>query len=190
MQKEQLLKNVEEIEKIFKADMEVFPLVISVSISEDCFESKSRYDIIHLLESDGKSDYIGIKADEQEKIYHLLSTVETCEVLRNIQNELKNNKELLSFIKEIKPFKAECDTYEEKKIYRVSLLDYRNSIKNQTVQTQFQKFCSVNGINILKEMKYSSDLFSFMITVNSEEDMKKLCHFKGVASVKKDIPII
>lgn len=187
---QELMCNIDEIEKNLETKRQELPFVMITMIDEATFEGKARYVIIDLLESDGKSDYIGIKADEQGKFYSLLSTVETREVLHNIKKKLQNSKELLSSIQTIKPFEAECDEYEEKGIYRVSLLDYRKVVKNQMVRTQFQKFCSANGINIRKEMRYSSDLFSFMVEINRKEDMEKLCRFEGIASVKKGIPII
>lgn len=187
---QELMCNIDEIEKNLETKRQELPFIMITMIDEATFEGKARYVIIDILESDGKSDYIGIKADEQEKLYYLLSTVETREVLHNIKKKLQNSKELLSSIKAIKPFEAECDKYEEKGIYRVSLLDYRTVVKNQMARAQFQKFCSVNGINIRKEMRYSSDLFSFMVEINRKEDMEKLCRFEGIASVKKGIPII
>ena len=187
---QELMCNIDEIEKNLETERQELPFVMITTIDKVTFEEKARYVIIELLESDGKSDYIGIKVDEQEKLYYLLSTVETREVLHNIKKKLQNSKELLSSIQVIKPFEAECDKYEEKGIYRVSLLDYRTVVKNQMARTQFQKFCSANGINIRKEMRYSSDLFSFMVELNRKEDMEKLCHFEGIASVKKGIPII
>ena len=186
---QELMCNIDEIEKKFGEKKEL-PFVMATMIDEAGFEGEIRHVIIDLLESDGKSDYIGIKVDEQEKLYYLLSTVETREVLHNIKKKLQNSKELLSSIQAIKPFEAECDKYEEKGIYRVSLLDYRTVVKNQMARTQFQKFCSTNAINIRKEMRYSSDLFSFMVEINRKEDMEKLCRFEGIASVKKGIPII
>ena len=186
---QELMCNIDEIEREFGEKKQKLPFVMVTAVNEATVEEKSRYIIIDLLESDGKSDYIGIKADEQEKLYSLLSTVESREVLCNIRKKLQNSKELLSSIREIKPFEAVCDKYEEKGIYRVSLLDYRTVVKNQMARTQFQKFCSANEINIRKEMRYSSDLFSFVVEIDKKEDMEKLCRFEGLASVKKGIPI-
>lgn len=188
------------------------PMVMATTITEKALAKTHRSTVVDLLNSDSLLNVIGIesivpKAQQEEEMdvtssktdeapkemRRLLSIVTTDELIANINRALQdtqNNARLISSIENVEPFEARSGAYNpENKVYRVRLLDYQDSHRNQLAQTLFRNQCSANGIAIDRETRYSPDMRIYRITLDSIADMETVRGFEGVFSIEESIPI-
>ena len=188
------------------------PMVMATTITEKALAKTHRSTVVDMLNSDSQPNVIGIesvilpethkednepvqvkKDDEPKEIRRLLSIVTTDELVANINRALhdtQSNARLISSIENIEPFEARIGEYNpENKVYRVRLIDYQDSHRNQLARTLFRNQCMTNGITIDRETRYSPDIRIYRITLDRIADMETVRGFEGVFSIEEAVPI-
>lgn len=188
------------------------PMVVATTIAEKALAKTHRRTVVDLLNSDSKSNVIGIEAsmpsksqpigtngssaaleEEPKETRRILSIVTTDKLVVNINRALQdtqNNAKLISSIEEIEIFEVKSGGYNPgNKAYRVRLIDYHDSHRNQLAQTLFKNKCAASGITIERETRYSPDMRIYRVSIDSIADMEAMCRFEGVFSIEEAIPI-
>lgn len=199
--------------EMHKKEEHELPMVMTTTITEDALAKSHRKAIVDLLNSDSNPNVIGIepakktkyeaesdttsqadsKAEEPKATRKLMSIVTTDELISNINRALQDTKgsaKLISSIADIEPFEAlSGDFNPENKAYRVILINYQDSHRNQLAQRLFKNQCAVNGITINRETRYSSDMRLYRVTIDNVSEMETVRNFEGVLSIEEAIPI-
>ena len=189
------------------------PMVMTTTIREDALAKSHRKAIVDLLNSDSNPNVIGIeptkkkkyeagsntishadsKAEEPKETRRLMSLVTTDELISNINRALQDTKgfaKLISSIADVEPFEAwSGDFNPENKAYRVILINYQDARRNQLAQMLFKNQCAAHGITINKEIRYSSDMRLYRVTIDNMSEMETVRNFEGVLSIEEAIPI-
>ena len=210
-----LVGNMTQVAAKFEAHKRTaheLPMVMATTITEKALAKTHRSTVVDMLNSDSQPNVIGIesvilpethkedtepaqvkKDDDLKEIRRLLSIVTTDELVANINRALQDtqsNARLISSIENIEPFEARIGEYNpENKVYRVRLIDYQDSHRNQLAQTLFRNQCMTNGITIDRETRYSPDMHIYRITLDSIADMETVRGFEGVFSIEEAVPI-
>lgn len=188
-----------------KKEAHELPMVMATTISEDAIAKSHRGQVVDLLNSDSKPNVIGVGPDEKKKSKTenveqkpketrcILSMVTTDELLANISKALQDvqgSAKLISSITDMEPFEASAGEYNpENKAYRVVLINYQDKNRNQLAQKLFKNKCEANGIAVEKEVRYSSDMKLYRISLDSAAEMEIVRSFEGVFSIEEAIPI-
>lgn len=170
-----------------KKNNKKLPMVVSTTIEEAALAKSYRGKITNILESDGKDNVIGFYGDRQ-----ILSMVTDEVVLDNISSVMQNASEamLISSIAEIEEYKPFVETYDnEKHEYRVRLIDYNDFNQNELARIIFKDFCDVAEIKISREVRFTSDMYIFRVTIDSLEKSQLLEEFEGLYSAEITTPI-
>ena len=210
-----LVGNMTQVAAKFEAHKRTaheLPMVMATTITEKALAKTHRSTVVDMLNSDSQPNVIGIesvilpethkedtepaqvkKDDDPKEIRRLLSIVTTDELVANINRALQDtqsNARLISSIENIEPFEARIGEYNpENKVYRVRLIDYQDSHRNQLARTLFRNQCMTNGITIDRETRYSPDMHIYRITLDSIADMETVRGFEGVFSIEEAVPI-
>ena len=172
------------------------PVVVATTITEKAIAKTHRRTVVDLLNSDNQSNVIGVESsmpsnlqaaesdtpsvkgidDESKETRRILSIVTTDELIANINRvfqDTQNNSKLISSIEDIEVFEAKSGGYNPgNKAYRVRLIDYQDSHRNQLAQTLFKNKCVSRGITIERETRYSSDMRIYRISIDSMAEME------------------
>lgn len=90
----------------------------------------------------------------------------------------------------MRPFEVSCDNYNpDNAVYRVLLINYQDSHRNQLAHQLFRNKCAAAVITINKEVRYSADMRIFRITLDSASELNAVRGFEGVFSIEEAIPI-
>lgn len=189
------------------------PVVVATTITEKAIAKTHRRTVVDLLNSDNQSNVIGVESsmpsnlqaaesdtpsvkgidDESKETRRILSIVTTDELIANINRafqDTQNNSKLISSIEDIEVFEAKSGGYNPgNKAYRVRLIDYQDSHRNQLAQTLFKNKCVSRGITIERETRYSSDMRIYRISIDSMAEMEAVRGFEGVFSIEEAIPL-
>ena len=211
----QLVSNMSRVGVTFaahKREKQKLPMVVATTIVEDAIAKSHRGQVVALLDSDQKANVIGItsavlgnelslpdtaEADKEstkpKETRRLLSVVTTEELILKIKYTLQDTQnfaKLISTIAEIEPFTAQRVDYNPNNhLYRISLIDYRDSDKNTLVQKMFKEQCGAHGIKIEREIRYAADMNLYRVSLDSAIDMETVLGFEGIFSIEEAIPI-
>lgn len=189
------------------------PVVVATTITEKAIAKTHRRTVVDLLNSDNQSNVIGVESsiptnlqtaesdsqsfepidDDPKETRRILSIVTTDELIANINHafqDTQNNAKLISSIEDIELFEAKSGGYNPgNKAYRVRLIDYQDSHRNQLAQTLFKNKCASRGITIERETRYSPDMRIYRISLDSMAEMEAVRGFEGVFSIEEAIPL-
>ena len=211
----QLVLNMSRVGVTFaahKREKQKLPMVVATTIVEDAIARSHRGQVVALLNSDQKANVIGItsavlgnelsppdtaEADKEstkpKEMRRLLSVVTTEEFILKIKctlQDTQNFAKLISTIAKIEPFTAQRVDYNPNNhMYRISLIDYRDSDKNILVQKMFKEQCGAHGIKIEREIRYTTDMNLYRVSLDSAIDMETVLGFDGIFSIEEAIPI-
>jgi len=193
----------------YKAESHTLPMVMATTIAEPAIAKSHRGDVVDLLNCDKKENVIGIDSNEIHnstitssedgkaevpEVRRILSIVTTDELIANIYKALRDTNtsaKLISSIEDLRPFTPNCEKYNpHNTAYRVMLIDYNDTHRNEVAQQLFVNNCKSNGIPIKKITRYSRDMSLYRIEVNSEDDMHTVASFDGISSIEETKPIL
>ena len=213
---QQLVSNMSQVAASFttrKQEKRKLPMVVATTIVEDAIAKSHRGQVIDLLDSDRKSNVIGIASavqlDESSNVPNpaeddkelskpketrrLLSVVTTDELILRIEHTLRDTQnfaKLISTIAEIEPFEAQRIDYNpDNRLYRIRLIDYRDSNTNTLAQNMFKAKCHTHGIKIERETRYTTDMNLYRVSLDSLTDLETVLGFEGIFSIEEAIPI-
>lgn len=212
---QELEGSVAQLAAAFKAhqqEQSELPMVMVTTISDEAIAKSHRGEIVSLLNSDNRSNVIGMEATmppqtesaaaatkksgsepEMHETRMVLSLVTTDELLSNIRKKLQDTEgsaKLISSITGMGLFEPRIGDYNpDNKAYIVALLDYQDADRNARVQQLFRNQCSSNGITIAHETRYSSDMHLFRITLDSAEELELVRNFGGIRYIEETLPI-
>lgn len=204
-----LVQNVTQVDaayKVYKEEKHELPMVMTTTITEDAIAKSHRGKVVELLNSDKQANVIGVESipediadseketDEPKETRRLLSIVASDELLVNINKALQDTQgsaKLISSIADMQPFEARCGEYNpENKEYRVLLINYQDRDRNALAQELFRNKCAANGIPINREVRYSSDMRIFRVTLDNIDALELVRGFEGVFSIEETTPIL
>lgn len=162
-------------------------MVVSTTVEEAALAKTHRGRIVNILESDGNDNVIGLFGNRQ-----ILSLVTNEVVLDNILSTMENGADatLISSIEQFEEYKPFVEKYEDgKHEYRVRLIDYNNFDQNELAKIIFKKFCEQTGIIISKEIRFTSDMYIYRVTIDSLEQSQLLEQFEGLYTAETTNPI-
>lgn len=190
---QQLVSNMSQVAATFatrKQEKRKLPMVVATTIVEDAIAKSHRGQVVDLLDSDRKSNVIGIASavqlDEPSNVSNpakgdkgppksketrrLLSVVTTDELILRIKHALQDTQnfaKLISAIAEIEPFEAQRVDYNpDNRLYRIRLIDYRDPHTNTLAQNLFKAKCHAHGIKIERETRYTRDMNLYRVSLD------------------------
>ena len=199
--------------EVHKKEEHELPMVMTTTITEDAIAKSHRGQVVDLLNSDRNPNVIGVESvpdeeavssdeagndtaaekNEPKETRRLLSIVISDELIANINKALQdtqNSAKLISSIANMQPFEPRCGEYNTGNTeYRVLLIDYQDQHRNRLAQQLFRNKCAANGIEINREVRYSTDMRIFRITLDSSAELELVRGFEGVFSIEETIPI-
>ena len=139
----------------YKAESHTLPMVMATTIAEPAIAKSHRGDVVDLLNCDKKENVIGIDSNEIHNSTITSSEDGKAEVLiANIYKALRDTNtsaKLISSIEDLRPFTPNCEKYNpHNTAYRVMLIDYNDTHRNEVAQQLFVNNCKSNGIPIKK----------------------------------------
>lgn len=213
---QQLVSNMSQVAATFatrKQEKRKLPMVVATTIVEDAIAKSHRGQVVGLLDSDRKSNVIGIASavhlDEfsnvpnptegdkeppkSKETRRLLSVVTTNELILHIKHTLQDTQnfaKLISTIAEIEPFEAQRVNYNpDNRLYRIRLIDYRDPNTNTLAQNLFKAKCHAHGIKIERETRYTRDMNLYRVSLDSITNLETVLGFEGIFSIEEAIPI-
>lgn len=213
---QQLVSNMSQVAVTFairKQEKCKLPMVVATTIVEDAIAKSHRGQVVDLLDSDRKSNVIGIASAVQlgessnvpnpaegnkelskpKESRRLLSVVTTDELILRIEHTLRDTQnfaKLISTIAEIEPFEPQrVDYTPDNRLYRIRLIDYRDPNTNTLAQNLFKAKCHAHGIKIERETRYTTDMNLYRVSLDSITDLETVLGFEGIFSIEEAVPI-
>lgn len=160
---------------------------MATSLNKKAIAKSHRGRVIDALESDGNENVVGVFGDDQ-----ILSILSNEVVLDNLECAIYKDEmaTLTSSLMGMDVFRPVVDPYEEEhNDYRVRLFDYNDYDRNQLVRILFEAYCSNNGIQIQRRIRFTADMYVYRVAIDSLDKYQQLEQFEGLYSVEVSDPI-
>ena len=142
---------------------------------------------VSALDSDGNDNVVGVFGDRQ-----ILSVLSSEAVLDNLEGTFQKEEAaaLTSSLSGIELFQPFMDDYEGGHAdYRVRLFNYNDYDRNNLVKIMFEAFCNSIGVQILKKIRFTADMYIYRVQLDSLEEYQQISGFEGLYSVEKTSPM-
>ncbi len=181
-----LTDDLQEVRSDFReefAKQRTLPVIMATSLEESAIAKSHRGRVVNILESDGNDNVVGIYGDRQ-----ILSVLSSEVVLDNLEEAIQKEEmaTLTSSLSGMTVFRPIMDKYEDGHTeYRARLFDYNDFDRNNLVRILFEKFCEENGIQIMRKIRFTADMYIYRLSVESLDQYEKLEDFEGLYTVEK-----
>lgn len=163
------------------------PAILATSLNESAIAKTHRDRVVNALESDGGENVIGVFGDRQ-----ILSILSGETVLDNLEGTIQREESaiLTSSLAGLELFQPVMDEYESGHAdYRVRLFNYNDFDRNNLARILFETFCNSLGIQVMKRVRFTADMFIYRVQLDSLEQYQQFSEFEGLYSVEKTSPI-
>ena len=154
------------------------PAILATSLNESAIAKTHRDRVVNALESDGGENVIGVFGDRQ-----ILSILSGETVLDNLEGTIQREESaiLTSSLAGLELFQPVMDEYESGHAdYRVRLLNYNDFDRNNLARILFETFCNSLGIQVMKRVRFTADMFIYRVQLDSLEQYQQFSEFEGL----------
>lgn len=184
-----IASDLREVRKQIRKELSkarTLPVILATSLNEGAIAKSHRERVVNALESDGNDNVIGVLGDRQ-----ILSVLSSEAVLDHLERAIQKEEAatLTSSLTGIELFQPLTDYEAEHNDYRVRLFDYNDFDRNSLVRIMFEDFCNGIGIQILKKVRFTADMYIYRVRLNSLEKYQQFSEFEGLYSIEKTSPM-